>query len=58
MAPGARRFRTTIALLAVVLLVAVLVAVAVGAVWISPWTTLRIFAWKLHLTARPAASER
>jgi iron complex transport system permease protein len=53
MAPGARRFRTTMVVLAVMLLVVVLVAVAVGAVWISPWTTLRIFAWKLGLTSRP-----
>ena len=36
MAPGARRFRTTMVVLAVVLVVVVLVAVAVGAVWISP----------------------
>src|SRR5438034_3085739 len=30
-----------------------LVAVAVGAVWVSPWTSLRLFAWKLHLAGRP-----
>ncbi len=58
MAAGARRFRTTMVVLAVVLVVVVLVAVAVGAVWISPWTTLRIFAWKLHLTPRPAGVSR
>jgi iron complex transport system permease protein len=58
MAPGARRFRTTIVLLAVMLVVVVLIAVAVGAVWISPWTTLRIFAWKLGLTSRPEGVSR
>jgi iron complex transport system permease protein len=30
-----------------------LVALAVGAVWISPWTALRLLAWKTHLTGRP-----
>src|SRR5947207_4406851 len=29
-------------------------AVAVGAVWISPWTSVRLFAWRLHLAGRPA----
>jgi len=31
-----------------------LVAVAVGAVWISPWASVRLFAWKLHVGGRPA----
>jgi iron complex transport system permease protein len=51
---GDRRYRLTIAALAAALVAAILVAVAVGAVWISPLTTLRVFAWKLHLTGRPA----
>ena len=57
-APGARRFRWTMAVLVLALAGAVLVAVAVGAVWISPWTTLHIFAWKLHLTGRPPGLSR
>jgi iron complex transport system permease protein len=48
--PGARRYRRVMLVLALTLVMSVLVAVAVGAVWISPWTTLRVFAWKLHLT--------
>jgi iron complex transport system permease protein len=31
-----------------------LVAVAVGAVWISPWSSLRLIGWKLHVIGRPA----
>ena len=57
-APGAGRFRWTMAVLVLALALAVLVAVAVGAVWISPWTTLHVFAWKLHLTGRPAGLSR
>jgi ABC-type Fe3+-siderophore transport system permease subunit len=57
-APGARRFRWTMAVLVLALVAVVLVAVAVGAVWISPWTTLHVFAWKLHLTGRPAGLSR
>ena len=40
--------------LTLMLVASVLVAVAVGAVWISPWTTVRVFAWKLNLTGRLA----
>ena len=54
--PGARRYRRTMVALALVLMASVLVAVAVGAVWISPWITLRVFAWKLHLIPRPDVS--
>jgi iron complex transport system permease protein len=39
--------------LAVLLGVSVLLAVAVGAVWISPWTSLRLIAWKLHAAGYP-----
>ncbi len=56
--PGARRYRRVMLVLALTLVVSVLVAVAVGAVWISPWTTLRVFAWKLHLTGRPSDVSR
>ncbi len=39
--------------LAVLLVVAVLLGVGLGAVGISPGTVLSLFAWKLHLTGRP-----
>jgi cobalamin transport system permease protein len=53
-APGAARYRRTLVVLALILTASVLLAVAVGAVWISPRTTLQIVAWKLHLIPRPA----
>jgi iron complex transport system permease protein len=56
--PAARRYRRVMLVLALMLVASVLVAVAVGAVWISPWTTVRVFAWKLHLTGRPAEVSR
>jgi len=40
--------------LVVLLVTSTLVAVAAGAVWISPWTSMQLFAWKLHLTGPPA----
>jgi ABC-type Fe3+-siderophore transport system permease subunit len=46
--------RGAFALLAALLVGSMLLAVAVGAVWISPWETLRLVAWKLHLAGRPA----
>jgi iron complex transport system permease protein len=39
--------------LAAGLVAALLLGVAVGAVWVSPLTTLRLVAWKLGLTDRP-----
>src|SRR5438445_168172 len=48
------RARVAIPVLAAVLLASVVLAVAFGAVWISPGTTLRLFAWKVGLTGRPA----
>lgn len=48
-----RRYRRVIAALAVALGASVLLAVAVGAVWVSPTAALRLFAWKLGLTGRP-----
>ena len=53
--PGARRFHRTMVVLAVALVVTVLIAVAVGAVWIPPATTLRVLGWKLGLTGHPEA---
>jgi iron complex transport system permease protein len=40
--------------LSLLLVGAVLLAVGVGAVWISPSTTLRLVAWKLGIAGRPA----
>jgi iron complex transport system permease protein len=54
----ARRRHVVLPGLAVVLAVAVLIAVAVGAVWISPWDSLRLLAWKLGMTGRPGAIPR
>jgi len=51
--PATRR-RLAIPVLAGILVGAVLVGVAFGAVWISPWTSLRLILWKLHLEGRPA----
>jgi ABC-type Fe3+-siderophore transport system permease subunit len=48
-----RRRHLVIPGLVVVLVVAVLAAVAVGSVWISPLDSLRLLAWKLHLATRP-----
>jgi iron complex transport system permease protein len=49
----ARRRHLVIPGLVVLLGVAILVSVAVGAVWISPWDSLRLIAWKVDLTPRP-----
>jgi iron complex transport system permease protein len=49
-----RRYSRVIAVLVAALLASFLLAVAVGTVWISPWTSLRVIAWKLGFTARPA----
>ena len=51
--PGARRQQRVLLLLAAALLGSFLVAVAVGAVWISPADTLRLVAWKVGIGARP-----
>jgi hypothetical protein len=45
MRAGARRHRRVMLGLAGALVVAVLIAVAVGAVWIPPSATLRLLAW-------------
>jgi iron complex transport system permease protein len=52
LAPG--RQRLVFPGLVALLIGSALVAVAVGAVWISPWTSVRLFAWKLHVGGRPA----
>jgi iron complex transport system permease protein len=49
----AARYRRVLAGLGLALGAAFLLGVAVGAVWVSPMTTLRIVAWKLGLTDRP-----
>jgi cobalamin transport system permease protein len=48
------RARLAFPVLGCALVAAVLAGVAFGAVWISPWTSLRLFAWRLDLTGRPA----
>jgi iron complex transport system permease protein len=40
-------------LLAGLLVTSGLVAVAFGAVWISPWDAIRLVGWKLHLAEKP-----
>jgi len=47
------RYRRVIAGLIVALLAAMLLGVAVGAVWVSPLTTLRLAAWKVGFADRP-----
>ena len=54
----ARRRHLVLPGLAIVLVVAVLAAVAVGAVWISPWDSVRLLAWKLKMIGRPGAIPR
>jgi iron complex transport system permease protein len=51
---GPYRHRLVIPGLALFLGATIMLAVAVGAVWISPLDSLRLFAWKLHLSGRPA----
>src|SRR5437764_138304 len=50
------RYRVVVVVLAASLAGAFLLATGLGAVWISPGDTLRLLAWKLHLTGRPAVS--
>lgn len=50
---GVGRYRLVLALLGLGLIASVVLAVAVGAVGISPGTALRLAAWKLGLTDRP-----
>jgi iron complex transport system permease protein len=55
---AARRYRRILLVLAVALVASFLFAIAVGAVWISPWATIRLVIWKLGLTERPAGVAR
>jgi len=53
MGRAAWRFRTTMVVLTLALVVSVLLGVGLGAVGISPGAALGLFAWKLGLAARP-----
>jgi len=48
-----RRYGRILVVLVGALLASFLLAVAVGTVWISPWTSLRVIGWKLGITDRP-----
>jgi iron complex transport system permease protein len=50
---AAARYRRVLTALVVLLVASVLLAVAVGAVWVTPWSTVRLVAWKLGLMRRP-----
>ena len=52
----ARRYRVVMIGLGIALAGAFVVGVAFGTVWISPWDTLRLVGWKLHLIDRPHVS--
>lgn len=47
------RYRRVLTGLVVLLVASVVLAVAVGAVWVTPWSTVRLVAWKLGLMGRP-----
>lgn len=47
------RYRRLLGALVVALVAALLLGVAVGAVWVSPTATLRLVAWKVGLVDRP-----
>jgi iron complex transport system permease protein len=53
-----RRRHLVFPVLVIVLGLAVLLAVAIGAVWISPWDSIRLFAWKLGAMGRPRSIPR
>jgi iron complex transport system permease protein len=55
---GRRRYGRILVVLSAVLAASFLLAVAVGAVWIPPWTSVRLIAWKLRLAAWPAGVPR
>ncbi|HEX9122582.1 MAG TPA: iron chelate uptake ABC transporter family permease subunit [Actinomycetota bacterium] len=48
-----RRYRRLLVALATALAASFLLAVAVGAVWLSPWTTIRLLGWKLGIASYP-----
>ena len=47
------RFRRVLLGLALALVAAFLLGVAVGAVWVTPWSPIRLVGWKLGLVDRP-----
>jgi iron complex transport system permease protein len=53
-----RRYRRVLLVLAIAFVASFLLAVAVGAVWISPAAVLRLIAWKLGLVAYPQGVPR
>jgi len=55
---ASRRYRRVLIGLFAALVGSVLLAIAVGAVWISPWDTVRLVAWKLGFVDRPAGIAR
>jgi iron complex transport system permease protein len=54
---GPVRHRIVFPALGVLLAGSLLVSVAFGSVWISPWTSMRLLGWKLHLIGRPPVEE-
>jgi cobalamin transport system permease protein len=50
---GPHHRRVVIPALVVLLGTSVVAAVAFGSVWVSPWTSIRLMGWKLHLVGRP-----
>ncbi len=52
------RYRRILVVLAAILVASFLLAVAVGAVWIPPSTTVRMIAWKLGIAGYPAGVPR
>ncbi len=49
-----RRYRRLLIWLGLMLAGSALLAIAVGAVWLSPWTTIRLVAWKAGIGSYPA----
>ncbi len=50
---GPRRYRRILLSLGAMLILSLLLAVCVGAVWISPWTAVRLITWKLGIAGYP-----
>src|SRR6266550_2809470 len=50
---GPHRRRMVFPALVILLGASVVAAVAFGSVWVSPWTSIRLMGWKLHLVGRP-----
>jgi iron complex transport system permease protein len=51
---ASRRYRRVLVGLMAALVASFMLAVAIGAVWISPWAAVRLIAWKIGLAERPA----